>query len=311
MIRFTPRKYFRHNGSAILAVVVVCGILSSMMGLASAKVSQTTMNTLGSSKVASQAQHYANSKAELIEGMSYTELASQTKANISGSSFYEEVIVGNETAMPGNTNIKQKTCVVNVYEGSETTPRASLTFKRYSVSSGSSVPAGSIIPWYGNLANIPDGFALCDGTKGTPNLRNRFLVGAGSNYALGDTGGEDQVRLTNQQIGNHYHYWSGMYTSDPHYETYKRTGLKLVSFGYDSNISSYFDAPFPTGRKMLCFFTNNANLSSVNMNARFISTSDFSSAPMEYITSFAVGTDAQEPHENRPPYYALYYIMKL
>lgn len=55
MIRFTPRKYIRHNGSAILAVVVVCGILSSMMGLASAKVSQTTMNALGSSKVASQA----------------------------------------------------------------------------------------------------------------------------------------------------------------------------------------------------------------------------------------------------------------
>ena len=123
------------------------------------------MNTLGSSKVASQAQHYANSKAELIEGMRYTELASQAKTNIAGSSFYEEVIVGNETAMPGNTNIKQKTCVVNVYEGSETTPRASLTFKRYSVSSGSSVPAGSIIPWYGNLANIPDGFALCDGNK--------------------------------------------------------------------------------------------------------------------------------------------------
>ena len=117
-----------------------------MMGLASAKVSQTTMNALGSSKVASQAQHYANSKAELIEGMRYTELASQAKTNIVGSSFYEEVIVGNETAMPGNTNIKQKTCVVNVNEGREATPRASLTFKRYSVSSGSSVPAGSIIP---------------------------------------------------------------------------------------------------------------------------------------------------------------------
>ena len=183
---------------------------------------------------------------------------------------------------------------------------------RYSVSTdASSVPQGSIIPWYGDKANIPDGFALCDGTKGTPDLRNRFLVGAGNNYALGDTGGEDQVTLTGTQIGNHYHYWSSMYTSDPYSESYKRTGLKLVSFGYDSNISSYFDAPFPTGKKMLCFFTNNANLSSVNMNARFISVSDFSSEKMEYITSLAVGTDAKESHENRPPYYALYYIMRL
>lgn len=285
-----------------------------MIGLASAKVSQTTMNTLGSSKVASQAQHYANSKAELMEGMRYSELASQAKTNIAGSSFYDEVTVGKETAMPSNPDIKEKPCRVNVYYGDESIPRATLSFNRYSVSQNeSSIPKGTILPWYGKSSDIPEGFALCDGTKGTPDLRNRFLVGAGagSYYALGDTGGEDQVRLTNQQIGNHYHYWSGMYTSDPHYETYKRTGLKLVSFGYDSNISSYFDAPFPTGRKMLCFFTNNANLSSVNMNARFISTSDFSSAPMEYITSFAVGTDAQEPHENRPPYYALFFIMKL
>ena len=284
-----------------------------MMGLASAKVSQTTMNTLGSSKVASQAQHYANSKAELIEGMPYTELASQAKTNIAGSSFYDEVTVGKETTMPGNTNIKQKTCVVNVYEGSETTPRASLTFKRYSVSSGSSVPAGSIIPWYGKSSDIPEGFALCDGTKGTPDLRNRFLVGAGSNYALGDTGGEDQVRLTNQQIGNHYHYWSSMY-SNRDFEAFQRSGLKIVKFGYDSYIPSLFDAPFPTGKKMTLVFTNNpdsANSSGVKLSARLISVSDFSSEQMEYITSLAVGTDAQEAHENRPPYYALYYIMKL
>ena len=260
MIRFPPRKYFRHNGSAILAVVVVCGILSSMMGLASAKVSQTTMNTLGSSKVASQAQHYANSKAELIEGMPYTELTSQAKTNIAGSSFYEEVIVGNETAMPGNTNIKQKTCVVNVYEGSETTPRASLTFKRYSVSSGSSVPAGSIIPWYGNLANIPAGFALCDGKNGTPDLRDRFLVGAGNSYKLGNTGGVNMVTLTIAQMPSHEHdVYSGRY------------GSNIYSISCDG--SSYGGI-----------------------------------LDHKHKTQPAGGN---QPHENRPPYYALYYIMKL
>ena len=253
-----PRKYFRHNGSAILAVVVVCGILSSMMGLASAKVSQTTMNTLGSSKVASQAQHYANSKAELMEGMPYTELASQAKTNIAGSSFSEEVVVGNETAMPGNTNIKQKMCVVNVYEGSETTPRASLTFKRYSVSSGSSVPAGSIIPWYGNLANIPDGFALCDGKNGTPDLRGRFLVGAGDAYKLGDIGGENKHQLTIDEMPKHHH--SVLDVNDYHGSS---------NIGFDGGNNSY---------------------------RHWIPTSD---------------TGGDLPHENRPPYYALYYIMKL
>lgn len=231
-----------------------------MMGLASAKVSQTTMNSLGSSKVASQAQHYANSKAELIEGMPYTELASQAKTNIAGSSFYEEVIVGNETAMPGNTNIKQKTCVVNVYEGSETTPRASLTFNRYSVSSGSSVPSGSIIPWYGNLANIPDGFALCDGKNGTPDLRDRFLVGAGNSYKLGNTGGVNMVTLTIAQMPSHEHYvYSGRY------------GSNIYSISCDG--SSYGGI-----------------------------------LDHKHKTKSAGGN---QPHENRPPYYALYYIMKL
>ena len=283
------------------------------MAVSVAKISQASQNSIGSSKVALQAQQYAASKAELVKAEKYSDLTAQTKSIISNSNtFYDEVIIGDETDYPDNDKIKQKDVTINVYSNSETLPRASLKFTRYSVSTeASSVPQGSIIPWYGDKANIPDGFALCDGTKGTPDLRNRFLVGTGSNYALGDTGGEDQVTLTGTQIGNHYHYWSSMYTSDPYSESYKRSGLKLVKFGYDSGVSSVFDAPFPTGKKMLCFFTNNANLSSVNMNARFISVSDFSSEKMEYITSLAVGTDAKESHENRPPYYALYYIMKV
>lgn len=261
-----------------------------MMGLASAKVSQTTMNTFGSSKVASQAQHYANSKAELMEGMRYSELASQAKTNIAGSSFYDEVTVGKETAMPGNTNIKQKTCVVNVYEGSETTPRASLTFKRYSVSSGSSVPAGSIIPWYGNLVNIPDGFALCDGKNGTPDLRNRFIVGAGDTYKLSDIGGEDAVKLEPSQTSSHYH-----------------------TFGYhNANNNGYF---ITTASKKI-----NASLPSGTYPAKWNGSGgggwygwDGSgwAGGQNLVTSLTVATEAQKPHENRPPYYALHYIMKL
>ena len=259
----TPPKFCAHQASAILAVVIVLGAVSSMLAFSTAKVSQAGIRAADSSKITLQAQQYAASEADLLSHSPYDKLSSKAKSVISGSLYHDEVTVGKETVMPSNPDIKEKPCRVNVYYGDESIPRATLSFNRYSVSQNeSSVPKGTILPWYGKSSDIPDGFALCDGTKGTPDLRNRFLVGAGSNYALGDTGGEDQVRLTNQQIGNHYHYWSGMYTSDPHYETYKRTGLKLVSFGYDSNISSYFDAPFPTGRKMLSFFTNNANLSS-------------------------------------------------
>lgn len=49
------------------------------------------------------------------------------------------------------------------------------------------LPSGGIIMWSGT--NIPDGWALCDGTQGTPDLRDRFIVGAGGVYARGNTGG--------------------------------------------------------------------------------------------------------------------------
>jgi hypothetical protein len=43
---------------------------------------------------------------------------------------------------------------------------------------GNDLPSGSIIMWSGSIASIPSGWAFCDGSNGTPNLRNRFVVGA-------------------------------------------------------------------------------------------------------------------------------------
>jgi microcystin-dependent protein len=46
-----------------------------------------------------------------------------------------------------------------------------------------------IMLWSGSIASIPSGWALCDGSSGTPNLRDRFVVGAGNTYAVNATGG--------------------------------------------------------------------------------------------------------------------------
>jgi hypothetical protein len=54
---------------------------------------------------------------------------------------------------------------------------------------------GMIILWSGSIASIPSGFALCDGTSGTPDLRDRFMVGAGSTYAVDATGGSADATL--------------------------------------------------------------------------------------------------------------------
>ena len=53
----------------------------------------------------------------------------------------------------------------------------------------SAIPSGGIILWSGSTGSVPSGWYLCDGTNGTPDLRNSFIVGAGNTYAVGATGG--------------------------------------------------------------------------------------------------------------------------
>jgi hypothetical protein len=51
------------------------------------------------------------------------------------------------------------------------------------------LPYGAIIMWYGAVTAIPSGWTLCNGSNNTPDLRNKFVVGAGSSYAVAATGG--------------------------------------------------------------------------------------------------------------------------
>jgi hypothetical protein len=58
------------------------------------------------------------------------------------------------------------------------------------------LPAGVIWMWYGSATAIPSGWNLCDGTNGTPDLRDRFIIGAGGASALGQTGGFSSQSFT-------------------------------------------------------------------------------------------------------------------
>jgi hypothetical protein len=51
------------------------------------------------------------------------------------------------------------------------------------------IPTGAILLWSGSIGSIPAGYVLCNGNNGTPDLRDRFIVGAGSTYAVDATGG--------------------------------------------------------------------------------------------------------------------------
>ena len=74
------------------------------------------------------------------------------------------------------------------------------------LSSVPGVPVGGIIMWSGATNAIPSGWALCDGQNGTPNLQDKFIVGAGSTYAVDATGGSADATLvshTHNLLYNH------------------------------------------------------------------------------------------------------------
>lgn len=67
---------------------------------------------------------------------------------------------------------------------------------------------GWIMLWEGAIVDIPEGWSLCDGTNGTPDLRDKFVIGAGDSYAPDDADGDIDHNHTFEGIG-HLHTIAG------------------------------------------------------------------------------------------------------
>lgn len=157
--------------------------------------------------------------------------------------------------------------------GDNSTKFATTAFVASAVSGG--VPSGAIIMWYGSIASIPSGWYLCNGqTVGslvTPDLRSKFVVGAGSTYAVAATGGSADAIVV-----SHSHSTS---VSDPGHSH---------TIGFQNNT---IDQNAGT-----------AGLAKQGTSGTSTSTTGIS---VSVNSTGASGTNA-----NLPPYYALAYIMK-
>ena len=143
---------------------------------------------------------------------------------------------------------------------------------------------GMIILWYGNTGNIPTGFVLCDGNNNTPDLRDRFVVGAGSAYSPNNTGGSSSVTLSESQLPSHNHSATSTVNDPGHHHEYIDQYV-VINAGY---------RPWPA---------NNNDCQQRNI--------DTTNATTGITVSTTVGnTGSGTAIENRPPYYALCYIMK-
>lgn len=95
--------------------------------------------------------------------------------------------------------------------------------------SDSGVPAGTIVIWSGETGAIPDGWALCNGENGTPDLQGRFVLGGSDSHALGSTGGSEEVTLTAEQMPKHVH--KILVTEND----YTGSGVSVLSCGKTTN----------------------------------------------------------------------------
>jgi hypothetical protein len=151
------------------------------------------------------------------------------------------------------------------------------------LSAGSATPtwgnifvAGMIMLWSGSSASIPSGWLLCDGSNSTPDLRNRFVVGATSTYAVGATGGSADAIVV-----SHTHTATSTVTDPGHLHT-----LPVVvgdAIGGGGATTAYRGSG-----------TSNTSTATTGITVATTNASTGSS-----------GTNA-----NLPPYFALCYIMK-
>lgn len=95
-----------------------------------------------------------------------------------------------------------------------------------SSSSNDGLPVGSIIIWSGTADNIPSGWHICDGTDNTPDLTDKFVLGAGTTHNVGDTGGEETHTLTVEEMPEHNHNMLGWTESNKGYPNTQPTVQK-------------------------------------------------------------------------------------
>lgn len=180
------------------------------------------------------------------------------------------------------------------------------------------VPKGLISMWYGLLTNIPDGWTLCDGQNGTPDLRDRFIVGAGNEYEIGDIGGEKEVTLTEEQIPNHRHGSGTLSASSAGSHSHSSGTLSTNSTGshthtyYMRPTSSFVKVSSGDGANVRPNSNTSTDTSSAGSHSHSISGSTSSSGSHSHsISGYTSYIGSGRAHENRPPYFALAFIMKL
>lgn len=179
-----------------------------------------------------------------------------------------------------------------------------------------SVPVNGIVMFSGSVA--PTGWALCNGLNGTPDLRDRFVVGTGASYALGGTGGSALVTLVEAQMPTHAHgvvdpgHAHGV-TDPQHYHAGVTANAGSHTHGLDQQVLGGSPTGGPGSSSSVWGLVSPSTTAAGDhahaFNTYYSPTGIAINAAGTGISLGAAGSGAA--HENRPPFYALAYIMRI
>ena len=132
-----------------------------------------------------------------------------------------------------------------------------------------------ILAWYGFINNIPKKWAICNGENSTPDLRNKFIMGASGMADFGQIRGKSYIKLEKSNLPP---IGSGAFSSDSHGGAFHHQANGLVKHKSNYSVSTKNGARDDWGSNYLIDLNEGMN-----------------STPVNIIN----------------PYYALFYIMKL
>lgn len=188
------------------------------------------------------------------------------------------------------------------------------------------LPRGSIIIW--TSKDIPNGWAICDGTNGTPDMRDKFIIGASNRRDINVIGGTSRS-ISKSNISNHFHYWG--------YESGDNNGVFLTSGGLagaewsDNNCCDVKAKGLLPSKELIEKSFSNTDSGHTQHNVLGATMvrwngnddgSDQNAVPIEQggmykklntITTLGISNEAENESgsELLPPFYSVYYIMKI
>ena len=181
------------------------------------------------------------------------------------------------------------------------------------------IPIGGIIMWHGADNAVPTNWSLCDGSNGTPDLRNQFVVGRGGLYGAGSTGGEATKTLGTANLPSHTHT-DGTLAASGGSHSHNLSNVSGTSNHSHQIRATNGDDHNDTARHIQSGRNDSANfgytnINTDNTNATFTlsGTTDPSgslSLAVDGVTGDQGGTMGQS-FEILPPYYAIAYIMRI